>query len=87
MSTHEVSESGVHFEMTGATPAASGWPKRPCLWLRKGSALYPLMYLQKAKWLTDEQFTAVLDGLKLSLPASLASTLLDDQPDKDEEEG
>lgn len=71
----------VAFELTMPdTSGTKGWPKRPCLWLRDGAALYPLFYIQKAKWLTDGQFTAVLDGLSLIMSKEVVSQLILDEP-------
>ena len=34
--------------------------KRPCIYAKVGGALYPVMYLQKAKGITDEDFEQLL---------------------------
>lgn len=35
--------------------------KRPCIYKEVGNALVPVMYLQKAKGATDEDFEKIID--------------------------
>ena len=34
--------------------------KRPCIYKKEGNALYPVMYLEKAKGATDEDFEMII---------------------------
>ena len=44
--------------------------KSPAIWGNNMNTneVYPLVYLGKPKWMTDEAFNKVLDGLRLDLP-------------------
>lgn len=35
--------------------------KRPCIYKQEGNALYPVMYLEKAKGATDEDFEKIIN--------------------------
>jgi hypothetical protein len=44
----------------------SSLSKRPCIYKRVGSAVYPVLYFQKAKYADDQEFMRVL---KISMPS------------------
>lgn len=39
---------------------------RPAIWAVSGNSTYPICYLQKPKWMTDEQFQKVVDAIRLN---------------------
>ena len=38
--------------------------KRPCIYKKVGNTLFPVMYLQKAKGASDEDFEKILEHIK-----------------------
>lgn len=38
--------------------------KRPCIYKKEGIALYPVMYLEKAKGASDEDFERIINYIK-----------------------
>ena len=48
-----------------------GFCKRPVILGSNGINGLPLCYLQKPKWMSDEQFRIVVHGIKLNLPSNI----------------
>lgn len=45
--------------------------KRPAIWAVNGNKFYPVCYLQKPKWMSDEQFQKVIDCIKWDAPQDI----------------
>lgn len=39
------------------------------IWAQEGNKTAPLVYLQKPKWVGDEQWSEIVNAIKLELPA------------------
>lgn len=49
------------------THPISGICKRSALWGHKGSRIFPLIYFQKPKWISEESFTKIIESIELNL--------------------
>lgn len=48
-----------------------GDTKRPAVWAVNGNSIYPLCYLQKPKWMSNEQFDKVVKAIRLDAPKDI----------------
>lgn len=52
-------------EIDSYTIEAISPTKRPAIWAVSGNGVYPLCYLQKPAWMSDEQFEKVVSAIRL----------------------
>ena len=54
------------YEIT--TEPVQGICKQPCIWGNNRGRTAPLVYLQKPKWISEESFLEIIQGLELNMP-------------------
>ena len=42
--------------------------KQYALWVTEGSKMYPLVYFQKPKWVSQERWVEIMGSMRISLP-------------------
>jgi len=48
--------------------------KRPAIWAVSGNSIYPVCYLRKPKWMTEEQFDRVVKAVRFEASPDILET-------------
>ena len=58
----------MKLEFYSISPPVKGLTKSFVIWIREESTIYPLVYLQKPKWISDKSFKKIVLSIRLDLP-------------------
>ena len=65
----------MQIENYGTQPPIKGVCKSSAVWARQGGAIFPLIYLQRPKWIkNDEAWKKVVESVRIALPVGFEIT-------------